>query len=148
MLAVGYCISGQPLSRNDFREERPVQRTCDVCGRDFEAKRKDAKTCSATCRSNKRNLSAPPDPDEVGSNSLVKATTAELAAAGKVDTMLGQLAISLAGRMSGTTTGLAALSKELRSVIDAALGVKTPGAAPVTDDVDELRARRDAKRVG
>lgn len=126
-----------------------MQRTCDVCGRDFEAKRKDAKTCSATCRSNKRNLSAPPDPGEVGSNSLVKATTAELEAAGKVDTMLGQLAISLAGRMSGTTTGLAALSKELRSVIDAALGVKTTGSpAAVVDVVDEVRARRDAKRAG
>jgi len=125
-----------------------VQRICDVCGRDFEAKRRDAKTCSATCRSNKRNQSSPPDRDEIGSNSLVKATTAELEAAGKVDTMLGQLAISLAGRMSGTTTGLAALSRELRSVIDAALGVKVPGVAPVVDDVDELRARRDAKRVG
>lgn len=125
-----------------------MQRTCDVCGADFEAKRKDAKTCSATCRSNKRNMSSPPAPSEVGSNSLVKATTAELEAAGKVDTMLGQLAISLAGRMSGTTTGLAALSKELREVTNAAIGVKAAGSAPVVDDVDELRARRDAKRVG
>lgn len=126
-----------------------MQRICDVCGVDFEAKRKDAKTCSATCRSNKRNQSAPPDPTEVVGNSLVKATVTELEAAGKVDTMLGQLAISLAGRMSGTTTGIAALSRELRSVIDAALGVKTPGASGVVvDDVDELRARRDAKRVG
>lgn len=126
-----------------------MRRTCDVCGGDFEAKRKDAKTCSATCRSNKRNMVPPADPGEVGGNSLVKATTAELAAAGKVDTMLGQLAISLAGRMSGTTTGLAALSRELRSVIDAALGTKTGGGKTQTSDgIDELRARRDAKRAG
>lgn len=126
-----------------------MRRTCDVCGGDFEAKRKDAKTCSATCRSNKRNMVPPADPDEVGGNSLVKATTAELAAAGKVDTMLGQLAISLAGRMSGTTTGLAALSRELRSVIDAALGTKAgDGKAQTSDGIDELRARRDAKRAG
>ena len=124
-----------------------MQRICDVCGRGFEAKRRDAKACSATCRSNKRNMVAPLDADEVAGNSLVKATTAELAAAGKVDTVLGQLAISLAGRMSGTTTGLAALSRELRSVIDAALSVKTSGAAPKADGIDELRARRDAKRA-
>lgn len=124
-----------------------MRRTCDVCGRDFEAKRRDARSCSATCRSNRRNMSTPPTAGQVAGNSLVKATTAELAAAGKVDTMLGQLAISLAGRMSGTTTGLAALSRELRSVIDAAVGVKSSGVAPKADGIDELRARRDAKRA-
>ena len=126
-----------------------MQRMCDVCGSEFEAKRKDAKTCSATCRSNKRNQVHAPDPDEVGQNSLVKAMKAELEAAGKVDTVLGQLAISLAGRMSGTTTGLAALSRELRSVTDAAIGVKSSTGPTAADDgIDELRRRRDAKRAG
>ena len=125
-----------------------MQRMCDVCGSEFEAKRKDAKTCSATCRSNKRNQVPAPDPDEVGQNSLVKATKTELEAAGKVDTMLGQLAISLAGRMSGTTTGLAALSRELRSVTDAAIGMKAKGGTDAkADGIDELRARRDAKKA-
>lgn len=136
------------LRHNNAREERAVQKKCDVCGGDFEAKRKDARTCSATCRSSKRNMASAPDPGEVSQNSLVKATTAELTAAGKVDTMLGQLAISLAGRMSGTTTGLAALSRELRSVIDAAIGIKPSDKKSSTaDGIDELRARRDAKRA-
>jgi hypothetical protein len=125
-----------------------VQRTCDVCGRDFEAKRKDAKTCSATCRSNKRNMSAPTDAGDGEANSLVKATKAELEAAGKLDTMLGQQALALAKRMSGEVTGIAALSKELSRVMSAAVA-NTPGAgsAPVADEIDELRKRRNAKRA-
>ena len=126
-----------------------MQRICEVCDNSFEAKRKDAKTCSSTCRSNKRNQVPAVDPGLVEANSLVKATRVELEAAGKVDTALGQLAISLAGRMSGTTTGLAALSRELRSVMDAAIG-KPAGSGGSTggDGIDELRARRDAKRAG
>lgn len=125
-----------------------MQRSCDVCGRDYEAKRKDSKTCSATCRSNKRNgAGSAPAAEVVERNSLVIATRRELEEAGKVDTMLGQLALSLAGRMSGTPTGIAALSKELREVTNAAIGTRT--SAPVQDDgIDELRRRRDAKRAG
>lgn len=131
-----------------------MTRNCAVCRRPFEASRPNAKFCGSTCRKrNARGVTAP----EMGSNveaesdeptPLVEATTAELAAAGKLDTMLGQLALALAKRMGGEVTGIAALSKELRSVTDAALGVKTSGASAVADDVDELRARRDAKRVG
>lgn len=125
-----------------------MQRTCDVCGRDFEAKRKDARTCSATCRSNKRNMSSPPDPDGDGGNSLVKATMVELEAAGKLDSMLGQQALALARRMSTEVTGVAALSKELSRVMAAATAnVAGSGSAVVVDAVDELRARRNAKRA-
>ena len=125
-----------------------MRRTCEVCGRDFEAKRKDAKTCSATCRSNKRNIAPPPRPDDGEGNSLVKATTAELEAAGKLDTMLGQQALALAKRMSTEVTGVAALSKELSRVMAAATAV-TPGSpsASAVDEVDELRKRRNAKRA-
>ena len=125
-----------------------MQRICDVCGRDFEAKRRDAKTCSATCRSNKRSMSPEPDPGADASNSLVKATTAELEAAGKLDTMLGQQALALARRMSGEVTGVAALSKELSRVMAAATAGTSAGVVPVADEVDELRKRRNAKRAG
>ncbi len=125
-----------------------MQRICDVCGRDFEAKRRDAKTCSATCRSNKRNTSAPPDVDETGGYSLVDAIRSELEAAGKLNTSLGQLALVLARRISGETTGVAALSKELSRVTAAAIGSATPGASESDGDyIDELRKRRDAKKA-
>lgn len=125
-----------------------MQRKCDICGDDFEAKRKDARTCSSTCRNN-RARGAAKKPLR-GEDSLVGATRRELEEAGKADTVLGQLALSLAGRMSGTVTGLAALSKEFRAVKAEALGASSAGSSstPSTDGVDELRARRDAKRAG
>ncbi len=69
---------------------------------------------------------------------------AELTAAGRQNTALGVLAVQLAQRMTQFDTGggLAALSKELRAVMAAALQ-EAPASA---DLIDELRARRDAKR--
>lgn len=78
----------------------------------------------------------------------MKATTAELEAAGKLDTMLGQQALALARRMSGEVTGVAALSKELSRVMAAAVAnMPGAGSAAVADEVDELRKRRNAKRA-
>jgi len=133
------------LARNNFREERTVQRTCAVCGRDFDAKRKDAITCGATCRSNRRNGKSATTPTDTP---LVRATRAELEAAGKLDTRLGQQALVLAAGMS-TGSGVGQLSKELDRVMEAAIGISVkPPAAGTGDAVDELRARRDAKRAG
>lgn len=127
-----------------------MQRTCQVCGRDYEAKRKDSTACSATCRSRRRHRSTTGSAGGSGGNPLVAATRAELEAAGKVDTMLGQLALALAGRLRSEMTGVSALSRELRAVTAAAVGSATPGApaAGAGDAVDELRARRNAKRSG
>ena len=125
-----------------------MQQICDVCGRDFESKRKDAKTCSATCRSNKRNTSAPSDDDDAGGYSLVDAIRSELEEAGKLNTSLGQLALVLARRIGSETTGVAALSKELSRVTAAAVGSAASGtSANEGDYIDELRKRRDAKKA-
>jgi len=58
--------------------------------------------------------------------------------------MLGQMALLFAERMCefDTGSGTAALSKELRAVMAAAV----QGAPAAADPVDELRARRDRKR--
>jgi hypothetical protein len=87
-------------------------------------------------------------PEPAGGNSLVQATRRELEAADKVDTMLGQQALALAARMSGTETpgGIASISRELRTVMAAAIGPVSK--VTKADSVDELRARRDAKRTG
>ena len=122
-------------------------RGCDVCGRPYEAKRVSSRFCSGTCR--KRNLRAPrPRLAETSpaaeDYALPAATRAELEAASRLDSMLGQVALLLAERMCefDTGSGTAALSKELRAVMVAAV----QGAPAAADPVDELRARRDRKR--
>jgi hypothetical protein len=130
-----------------------VTRDCAVCGASFEAKRPQAKFCSATCRKRSSRgagptaaspSSAPPaDGAPIG---VVAATAAELSAADRLNTSLGQAALRLAVRLETSTTdtgaGLASLSKELRAVMAQALAT----AEPVDDPVDELARRRDAKR--
>jgi len=133
-----------------------VVRNCNFCGRPYEAKHvTTSKFCGVNCRNrNARGAPPPPTPPVVSlsqaddgdttTNDLNKATKAELEAAGKLDTSLGQQAMSLAVRMGGFDTGggLAALSRELRAVMAEA----THGAKASVDVVDELRARRNAKR--
>lgn len=126
-----------------------MRRNCNMCGREYEAKTKRSSMCSSTCRARKARGATPAIPADTP---LVRATLAELDAAKKLDTMLGQQALALAARMSGTETvgGIAALSRELRTVMAAAVGA-VPATAPAPgtgDNVDELRVRRNAKRAG
>lgn len=123
-------------------------RNCDTCGRPYEAKSTRSRFCSDTCRVRKSRGAAPPPSAE--DSPLVRATRKELAAAGQQHSALGQLALALAARMSTgqTTAGLATLSRELRTVAAAAIG-STPNRTPAAgqgDELDELKARRDANR--
>jgi hypothetical protein len=123
---------------------------CAVCRQPFEARRPQAKYWGPTCRQRARRGVAPPVADvvplPVAGGDLVAVVTAELVAAGREHTALGALAIRLAKQMAifNTGGGLASLSKELRAVMSAAL----QNAAVAADPVDELMARRDAKRMG
>jgi hypothetical protein len=126
-----------------------MKRKCEVCGVTYEAKHPRAKYCTTRCRVRNSRGAAKPSTDK---NPLVAAITRELEAAGKLDTMLGQTALALGARMSGTDTGagVASLARELRSVMVAAVGSSpSAGSSAGRDDgVDELRARRDKKRAG
>jgi HPt (histidine-containing phosphotransfer) domain-containing protein len=75
----------------------------------------------------------------------VAAVTAQLEAADRLQTYLGASAVALAHRIDQSTAvmGFAALVKELRSTMDAALA----GVKVADDPIDELRARRDGKRA-
>lgn len=78
---------------------------------------------------------------------LVAAVRAELEAAERDATALGAQALALAARIdTGADTGsaIAALSKELRAVMDSALA----GAAKAADKLDELSERRKRKASG
>lgn len=69
-----------------------------------------------------------------------------LEAAGKVDSMLGQQALTLAKQLSkSSTTGLASLSRELRAIMVDLVGSQANAGAG--DLIDELRARRNAERL-
>ena len=76
----------------------------------------------------------------------VASVQAELEAAGRADTYLGSAALALAERIDRSTAvmGFAALVKELRSTMAAALA----GASVAADSLDELAARRAGKRAG
>jgi hypothetical protein len=138
-----------------------VQALCASCGDDFEAKRSTAKYCSATCR--KRAARSRPDPSTDTTSSsgdehdLIATTRRELEAAGRVETFAGQLALQLAKRLATPDeSGVSALSKELRTVMSAALDGVTPPAAEggeehapetvVEDEVDAARRRRAEAR--
>jgi len=139
-----------------------MERKCLVCGTPYLAQRPQAKYCGATCRQRARRgglAGAPPAAvaaataavntvESAGSSSgLIAAVTAELEAAGRLNTVAGQHALELANRIvnaPGMNTGVAALSKQLQAVLAEALrDAATSGAV---DPVDELKARRDAKR--
>lgn len=125
---------------------------CKICGKSFDASLARAKYCSSTCRSRAHRgvpalsqfrapFSATDDEDD-----LVAAVIAELEAAGRRSSALGVAAIILAREMCGPVfsgAAFAALSKELRATM--ALALRDVPAAP--DLLDELRARRDAKRL-
>lgn len=130
-----------------------MQRNCIQCGKPFEGQRVTAKYCSATCRVYRSRSGPPPARPAVTVqvvsdrpvSGLFDSVHAELEVLGKVDTVDGQHALELANRIvsaPGMNTGVAALSKELSRV----LGEVRGGSSAVLNPLDELKARRDAKR--
>ena len=129
----------------------PHSATCQECGEEFRASRSDAKWCSDRCRkvSSRRpdTPSTPADEPHEPPTGLVLAVTTELEAAKVSHTFAGQLAISLAKRlMDPEETGISSLSKELRTVMSAALaGVTPPAAEEEADEVAKAREARERK---
>lgn len=126
--------------------------TCERCGEPFEAKRRDRRTCSDACRvalntrTRRANTEAAAEKPDVPVD-VVASTLAELAAAGRQNSALGQSALLLAYRIdrsqADTPQAVAALVKQHNATLADAL--KGVGKA---SRVDELKARRDAKRAG
>lgn len=120
---------------------------CKVCGAGFEAKRATAKYCGPNCRQHARRAPSarPATPDEVADASgLYDATRVELEAAGVVATVLGQLTLQLAKRVSTAgpaESGFSTLVKEFRATRAEAL----KKAQSSVDPVDEVKRKREAK---
>lgn len=125
-----------------------MKRNCNSCGDEYEAKRPNSKYCGDTCRKRGSrsgdNVVELPDSEPEVEPALLVATRQELEAIGAADSALGQQAIELARRMSHPKAmglSVAPISKELRSIMAELLK-----QAPQASKMDELRARRDAKR--
>lgn len=121
-----------------------MRRCCEVCGRIYDAKTKRSRFCTSTCRSRNMRGAEPPPIAALIDVSLESTTKQKLEDAGVLDTVLGQQAMRLAVQMSVETgSSLAALSRELRATMLEALS----SGEQADDVVDELRARREARRA-
>lgn len=144
-----------------------MDRACDRCGGAFTAAHRRARFCSPKCRTQATRARArgesealPPRTKAKGSSrqkastadatevtGVTSAVIAELTAAGRLHTSAGQSALALARRIDDgaeSSAGLAALTREMR----AAMAEATSNVAEAGDALDELRARREARRAG
>jgi hypothetical protein len=150
----------------------PVIVNCAIDGVPFEARRPQAKYCSAKCRKraqrgsfgqaqsvprskNGRSGTNSNDPvvtsidpastsSVLGEPTFVKSVREELETAGVLNTVIGQQVVRIAEQMCGRETagGMTSLSKEFSRIRAEALRSAIPLKA---DPVDELQARRQAK---
>ena len=141
-----------------------MTKTCESCGGDYSPRSSRARFCSDKCRSRARyrrevlkqpeTLAAPKakpkrtakaKPEAVPTGAL-GAVLDELQAAGRLQSSAGQAAVALARRIDDgaeSSAGLAALTREMRAAMAEALS----RAEATGDALDELRARREARRV-
>ena len=141
--------------------------TCASCSTDFDARSSRARFCSSKCRTaahyrrTKLGIPETRDPKPVPKKSVkgrkpkptdsptgtLGAVVAELTEAGRLQTSAGQAAVALARRIDDgaeSSSGLAALTREMR----AAMAEATANVAQAGDALDELRAKREARRAG
>ena len=127
-----------------------MERSCDICGGAYEAKRPNSKYCGDTCRKRASRGAVPADevptlvPDlEVGP--VESALLAELTEVERTKTALGQAALALARRVDigrDTGAGLASLVKQLEATAKAATANVKSDASPLDLMRDELAERR------
>lgn len=131
-----------------------MERTCDVCGEQFEAKSKRAKYCSDRCRQRRhRGAGSVADVRTLPTpTATVEAQTrTKLEEVDRLDTPLGQAALVLARRLDDgireTGAGLASLTKQFQATFEAATANVQQAQSPLDkarDELAERRARRGA----
>lgn len=123
-----------------------IAATCAGCAGEFEARHRNAKWCSDRCRKAQARKAEPSvsNPEPEGDSGLVASVRAELTRAEVAESFAGQLALALAKRLSHPDeSGISSLSKELRTVMAAALAGVTP--EPSEEDKDEVTKAREAR---
>ena len=137
-----------------------MERDCDRCGHPFAPASKRARFCSVKCRTQATRARAQGQPESIAKPKRTRkpkpvdsptgtlgAVIAELTEAGRLQTSAGQAAVALARRIDDgaeSSSGLAALTREMR----AAMAEATANVAQAGDALDELRAKREARRAG
>lgn len=134
-----------------------MKRTCEHCGQSFDARRKNAKYCSerhrvAASRARQPIADEAPSPVDLDldapASELETSIHRDLERAGVLDTYPAQLALQLAKRLAQPDeSGIAGLSKELRTVMAAALEGSIPAAADEDDSDDEVAKARRAREL-
>jgi len=130
-----------------------MQRDCASCGLQYVTRRASSRFCGGTCqkraeRAREAGMRLPAaNLDDLGAapSLLVEAVSRELDEVGRLSSVGGQMAVLLAQRIASrreTGAATAALAKQLSATMTWALG----GVAKAADPLDEIRARRDAKR--
>jgi hypothetical protein len=141
-------------------------RSCDFCGREYEAQRSSSRFCAQKCRfamheHRKRTgdevVSLPARKDTKARPQAVSpaggvevSTRALLESSGLVGAPLGAMALALAQRIDSAVilgesgSSIAAMARELR----ATLTEVTRGAQALSDPIDELRRHRQARLRG
>ena len=125
-----------------------MERTCDSCGKPYDAKRPNSRFCGPACRvraSRGAVIDLPERPQT--SSRTAAATREELDAVGMAESALGAACLALAERIDGgqdTGAGLASLVGRLAATLETA---KRNGVL-VADPVDDLAQRRIAKLRG
>jgi hypothetical protein len=122
-------------------------RHCERCSTPFRSGAWAGRFCSDRCRKATPSTSGDEPGAEPIDQSLVTAVRRELETNDAVDTFAGRLALQLATRLSTPDeSGISSLSKELRTVMAAALEGRTPPAGEEPEDeVETARRRRDDK---
>ena len=140
-----------------------MEKDCARCGKPFQSRQSAARFCSKVCRNQANRARAQGQPESVAKPKRTRkpkaqaepdsptgtlgAVIAELTAAGRLQTSAGQAAVALASRIDAgaeSSSGLAALTREMR----AAMAEATANVAQAGDALDELRAKREARRAG
>lgn len=127
-----------------------MRRSCDACGKPYEAKTVRSRFCTDLCRKRGgRGVRAPAVVVELPASPVVEglasAVRAELVEGGRENTALGRAALAIAARIDSqldTGSGVASLARELRSTLPAALAGVEKASSPVVQMRDELAARR------
>lgn len=139
-----------------------MEATCARCAATFSPASRRARFCSVKCRTQATRARAKGEPEsraipakpkrspkakaEAVPTGTLGAVVGELQAAGRLDSSAGQAAVALARRIDDgaeSSAGLAALTRELRAAMAEALS----RAEATGDALDELRARREARRA-